>query len=141
MKIGLDRDREELYDRINRRVDQMMSRRSGGRGPRVYPYRHMNSLNTVGYKELFEYVDGLCTLENAVTRIQGNTRRYCRKQLTWFKRDPHPLVSSDDATASSRILNIRPTSHENPEMDMAHHIKDVELVHPPGTRKKAADGM
>lgn len=88
IKIGLTRAREELYDRINQRVWQMIADGFVDEVLRVYPYRHENSLNTVGYKELFEYVDGLCTLENAVTRIQGNTRRYCRKQLTWFKRDP-----------------------------------------------------
>ncbi len=88
IKIGLTREREELYRRINRRVDEMIAAGFVDEVLSVYPYRHMNSLNTVGYKELFEYVDGLCTLENAVTRIQGNTRRYCRKQLTWFKRDP-----------------------------------------------------
>ena len=55
---------------------------------RVLPYRNENALNTVGYKELFDYFDGLCTLENAVERIQNNTRKYCRKQLTWFKKDP-----------------------------------------------------
>ena len=54
---------------------------------RVLPYQDENALNTVGYKELFDYFDGLCTLENAVMRIQNNTRKYCRKQLTWFKRD------------------------------------------------------
>ncbi len=88
IKIGLTREREELYDRINRRVLKMIEEGFIDEVLRVYPYRHLNSLNTVGYKELFDYVDGLCTLENAVTRIQGNTRRYCRKQLTWFKRDP-----------------------------------------------------
>ena len=88
IKIGLTREREELYRRINRRVEEMIAAGFVDEVLSVYPYRHMNSLNTVGYKELFEYVDGLCTLENAVTRIQGNTRRYCRKQLTWFKRDP-----------------------------------------------------
>ena len=54
---------------------------------RVYPMRELNALNTVGYKELFEHFDGTTTLEEAIVKIQGNTRRYCRKQLTWFKRD------------------------------------------------------
>ena len=88
VKIGLNRDRDELYDRINRRVLQMINQGWVEEVLRVYPYRAENALNTVGYKELFEYLDGLCTLDNAITRIQGNTRRYCRKQLTWYKRDP-----------------------------------------------------
>ena len=88
VKIGLTRPREELYDRINRRVEMMMESGLLDEVKRVLPYRNENALNTVGYKELFDYFDGLCTLENAVERIQNNTRKYCRKQLTWFKKDP-----------------------------------------------------
>lgn len=88
VKIGLNRDRDELYDRINKRVLQMIDQGWVEEVLNVYPFRAENALNTVGYKELFEYLDGLCTLENAITRIQSNTRRYCRKQLTWYKRDP-----------------------------------------------------
>ena len=88
VKIGLTRPREELYDRINRRVEMMMASGLLDEVKRVLPYRNENALNTVGYKELFDYFDGLCTLENAVERIQNNTRKYCRKQLTWFKKDP-----------------------------------------------------
>ena len=87
VKIGLVRERPELYSRINQRVLRMIDEGFVEEALRVYPYRNENSLNTVGYKEIFEYLDGLCTLENAITRIQGNTRKYCRKQLTWFKRD------------------------------------------------------
>ena len=87
VKIGLVRERSELYSRINQRVLRMIDEGFVEEALRVYPYRNENSLNTVGYKEIFEYLDGLCTLENAITRIQGNTRKYCRKQLTWFKRD------------------------------------------------------
>ena len=89
VKIGLNRDRQELYDRINRRVLDMIDRGFVEEALRVYPFHEENSLNTVGYKELFEYLDGLCTLENAITRIQNNTRKYCRKQLTWYQRDPN----------------------------------------------------
>lgn len=88
VKIGLTRPREELYARINRRVEMMMESGLLDEVRRVLPYRNENALNTVGYKELFDYFDGLCTLENAVERIQNNTRKYCRKQLTWFKKDP-----------------------------------------------------
>lgn len=87
VKIGLNRPREELYERINRRVDQMMADGLLEEARSVYPKRHLNALNTVGYKELFNYIDGTWTLEEAVERIKGNTRRYCRKQLTWLKRD------------------------------------------------------
>ena len=100
IKIGLTRDREELYDRINRRVDAMMSEGLLDEVRRMLPYRHENALNTVGYKEMFEYLDGNMSLEEAVERIKGSTRRYCRKQLTWFKRDPsvhwfHPDAYDD----------------------------------------------
>ncbi len=87
VKIGLNRPREELYERINYRVEAMMAAGLLSEVERVLPYQDENALNTVGYKELFDYFDGLCTLENAVMRIQNNTRKYCRKQLTWFKRD------------------------------------------------------
>ncbi len=87
VKIGLNRPREELYDRINRRVDQMMADGLLEEAKALYPKRHLNALNTVGYKELFDYIDGRWPLEEAVERIKGNTRRYARKQLTWFKKD------------------------------------------------------
>ena len=87
IKIGLNRPREELYERINRRVDQMMADGLLEEARALYPKRHLNALNTVGYKELFDYIDGRWPLEEAVERIKGNTRRYARKQLTWFKKD------------------------------------------------------
>lgn len=87
VKIGLIRPREELYDRINRRVLAMQRQGLEEEARKVYPYRHLNALNTVGYKEMFEYFDGKMSLDEAIERIQGNTRKYCRKQLTWFKRD------------------------------------------------------
>lgn len=87
VKIGLTRDRQELYDRINQRVDTMMSEGLLDEVRSVSAYRSTNALNTVGYKELFDYLDGRWPLEEAVERIKGNTRRYARKQLTWYKRD------------------------------------------------------
>lgn len=87
IKIGLNREREELYNRINRRVDSMMEQGLLKEAEEMLPYRQANALNTVGYKELFSYFDGIWELEEAVERIKGNTRRYARKQLTWFKRD------------------------------------------------------
>lgn len=88
IKIGLNRPREELYKRINTRVDQMMADGLLKEAEQMYKTRDLNALNTVGYKELFEYFDGRWPLEEAVERIKGNTRRYARKQLTWFKKDP-----------------------------------------------------
>lgn len=87
VKIALNRPREELYERINQRVDTMMAYGFEEEARRLYPHRALNALNTVGYKELFEYFDGKYSFEEAVERIKGNTRRYARKQLTWFKRD------------------------------------------------------
>ena len=87
IKIGLRRDREELYDRINRRVDQMISDGLIDEARRVYPHRQLNSLNTVGYKEIFAHFNGDCTLEFAIEKIKQNSRIYSRKQMTWFRRD------------------------------------------------------
>lgn len=87
LKIGLTRPREEMYERINLRVLKMMDDGLEDEARKVYPLRHHNSLNTVGYKELFDFFDGTTDLEEAVRRIQSNTRRYMRKQETWFKRD------------------------------------------------------
>ena len=87
IKIGLQREREELYNRINSRVDQMIADGLIDEAKRVYPYRHLNSLNTVGYKELFAHFDGDCTLEFAIEKIKQNSRIYSRKQMTWFRRD------------------------------------------------------
>ena len=88
VKIGLNRDREELYNRINARVDKMMQQGLLKEAETFYPMRELNALNTVGYKELFEYFNGCWSLDEAVERIKGNTRRYARKQLTWYKKDP-----------------------------------------------------
>ena len=87
MKIGLYRERAELYSRIDRRVDEMIAQGLVEEARAMYPHRTLNSLNTVGYKELFDYFDDKCTLEDAVFKIKCNTHKYCRKQLTWFKRD------------------------------------------------------
>ena len=87
IKIGLRREREELYDRINRRVHQMVEEGLVEEARRVYPYRQLNSLNTVGYKEMFRYLDGEWSLDFAIEKIQQNSRIYSRKQMAWFKRD------------------------------------------------------
>ncbi|MDR1645388.1 MAG: tRNA (adenosine(37)-N6)-dimethylallyltransferase MiaA [Tannerellaceae bacterium] len=100
VKIGLLRDRQELYERINRRVEQMMADGLLEEARKVYPFRHMNALNTIGYKELFQYIDGNWSLEFAVEKIKRNSRVYARKQMTWFKRDKeiiwfHPEAEAD----------------------------------------------
>ena len=86
-KLGLRREREDLFGRINRRVDLMMEQGLMDEARKLYPYRHLNSLNTVGYKELFRVIDGEWPLDMAVERIKKNTRVYAKKQMTWFNKD------------------------------------------------------
>jgi tRNA dimethylallyltransferase len=107
IKIGLNRDRDTLYQRINQRVLQMIDDGMIEEAQRVYPKRMLNSLNTVGYKELFEYLDGLTTLDEAIFKIQSSTRRYARKQLTWYKRDAEMTWFSPDNI--EEILNYLST--------------------------------
>jgi tRNA dimethylallyltransferase len=100
VRIGLNRERDELYQRINSRVDQMMTEGLLDEARSLYDKRSNNALNTVGYKEMFAYLDGTWTLDEAIERMKGNTRRYARKQLTWFRRDTemqwfHPKQQED----------------------------------------------
>ncbi len=87
IKVGLNRPREELYHRINSRVDIMMQEGLLNEAKGLYEYKHLNSLNTVGYKELFDYLEGKQSLEEAVELIKRNSRRYAKRQLTWWARD------------------------------------------------------
>lgn len=87
IKIGLQRERTELFERINSRVGQMVELGLLEEAEKVFPYRDFNSLNTVGFKELFLYFDGGCTLDFALDKIRRNTRVYAKKQITWFKKD------------------------------------------------------
>ena len=87
VKIGLERPREELYERINARVLQMMRRGLEAEARRMLPYRDLPALQTVGYKEMFQYFDGEFDRDEAVRRIQVNTRHYAKRQLTWWRRD------------------------------------------------------
>lgn len=98
IKIGLKREREELCGRINQRVDEMMDNGLLEEAKSVYPSRHLNSLNTVGYKELFRYLDGDWTLDFAIEKIKRNSRVYARKQMTWFKRDQEIIWFHPDDT-------------------------------------------
>ncbi|HKL38291.1 MAG TPA: tRNA (adenosine(37)-N6)-dimethylallyltransferase MiaA [Bacteroidales bacterium] len=88
LKIGLTRDRQELYDRINRRVDQMIEEGLVEEARQFKEKKHLNALNTVGYKELFSYFNGEISFDEAVRLIKRNSRRYAKRQLTWFSRDP-----------------------------------------------------
>ncbi|MDR1813340.1 MAG: tRNA (adenosine(37)-N6)-dimethylallyltransferase MiaA [Tannerella sp.] len=87
IRIGLNRPRDELYARINARVDAMINAGLVEEARKLYPLRHLNALNTVGYKELFAYFDGSCSLDEAIDKIKRNTRVYARKQLTWYRND------------------------------------------------------
>lgn len=87
LKICLNRERKELYERIDARVDEMMIQGLESEARSLYPYRSLNALNTVGYKELFDYFDGRVSLEQAVINLKFNTHKYARKQLIWFRRD------------------------------------------------------
>lgn len=88
VKIGLNTDRTALYQRINHRVDQMMEAGLLEEVRQLLPYKHLNALNTVGYTELFNYLEGKVTLEEAVSAIKQNTRRFAKRQLTWFRKNP-----------------------------------------------------
>ena len=108
IKIGLNRPREELFARINTRVDQMMEDGLLDEAQRLAPCRHLNALNTVGYKELFHAINGDWELDMAVERIKKNTRVYAKKQLTWFQRDDsitwfHP----DEQTKILQFINMK----------------------------------
>lgn len=99
LKIGLRREREELYERINRRVDEMLRQGLVDEVRRCAAHRHTNALNTVGYKEIFNYIDGVWDLDTAVGKIKQNTRIYSRKQMTWLRKDPsvHWFHPDDEA--------------------------------------------
>ncbi|MDR1501928.1 MAG: tRNA (adenosine(37)-N6)-dimethylallyltransferase MiaA [Prevotella sp.] len=110
VKIGLMREREQLYERINRRVDEMIEQGLLEEAKQYYPQRQLNSLNTVGYKELFKYFDGEWTLDFAIDKIKQNSRIYSRKQMTWFKRDKDihwiNLSETTEGEALQQIISI-----------------------------------
>lgn len=86
-KIGLEMPREQLYDRINARVLRMMEEGLLEEARALYPFKQLQALNTVGYKELFDYFDGACSIEEAIQKIQQHTRNFAKRQLTWWRRD------------------------------------------------------
>ena len=108
IKAGLELPREALYDRINRRVDIMMEQGLLDEAKRLYPHRMLKNLQTVGYAELFEYMDGKWTLTEAVEKIKQHTRNYAKRQLTWFKKDKDiTWFRADDEQAADKILSIK----------------------------------
>lgn len=114
IKIGLNRERDILYDRINQRVDKMFEEGIEQEALSLYPYRHLNSLNTVGYRELFDFFDGKITIEEAREKIKANSRKYARKQLTWFRRDPEitwftPEMKDEIISFTYRRLSSEPS--------------------------------
>ncbi|HEY1032212.1 MAG TPA: tRNA (adenosine(37)-N6)-dimethylallyltransferase MiaA [Flavipsychrobacter sp.] len=104
VKIGLELPREELYNRINHRVDMMMAAGLLDEVKELYPLRKLKNLQTVGYAELFDFIDGQCTLAEAVEKIKQNTRHYAKRQMTWFKKDKE--VRWLDADAADIITSI-----------------------------------
>jgi tRNA dimethylallyltransferase len=109
VKVGFTRDRNELYNRINLRVDQMIEDGLENEARGFYHLRHLNSLNTVGYKELFNFFDGKCSKEFAIDKIKQHSRNYARKQLSWFKRDKNiywiNLSTTNDGVVQ-KIINL-----------------------------------
>lgn len=107
IKVGLELPRQQLYDRINKRVDVMMAEGLEAEARGLYPLRHLKNLQTVGYSELFEYFDGKCTLAYAVDKIKQNSRNYAKRQLTWFKRDPETVwFVADDTDVVEKITGL-----------------------------------
>lgn len=112
VKIGLNLDRAVLYDRINLRVDEMFSAGLEEEARKLYPFRHLNSLNTVGYRELFDYFDHKISLQEAKEKIRANSRKYARKQLTWFTGDS--AINWFSPHAENEILSF---------LDLQLHVK------------------
>ncbi|MDR1866354.1 MAG: tRNA (adenosine(37)-N6)-dimethylallyltransferase MiaA [Bacteroidales bacterium] len=114
VKIALNRPREELFEQINRRTDVMMQKGWLQEAENLYPFRHLNALNTVGYKELFAHIDGACNLETAIGLIRRNTRRYAKRQLTWLARDREMRWIHPDR-ALPAILSLMTTAGRRPD--------------------------
>lgn len=113
IKAGLDPGREPLYDRINDRVDRMMEEGLLEEAQSLYPFRHLNALNTVGYKELFHYIGQTVSLDHAIDRIKTNTRRYAKRQLTWFRKDEK--ISWINPGTPDQVIRLIEKSDVTPE--------------------------
>ena len=107
IKIGLELPREELYERINQRVDIMLQQGLEQEVLSLFPQRHLKNLQTVGYSELFEYIEGKCTYDYAVDKIKQHTRNYAKRQLTWFKKDPEiHWLTTNDKDIDDKIMQL-----------------------------------
>ena len=108
IKVGLELPREKLYDRINKRVDIMMAAGLLAEVTALLPYKESKNLQTVGYAELFEYLDGKCTLQEATDKIKQHSRNYAKRQMTWFKKDTDMhWLSADDERLVEKILALK----------------------------------
>ena len=107
IKIALEMPREILYNRINRRVDIMMQEGLEEEARKLYPYRHLKNLQTVGYTELFDYFEGNCTLQEAIDKIKQHTRNYAKRQITWFKKEKDIVfMNAADPDVVEKILRL-----------------------------------
>jgi len=106
LTVGLTADRDIIYNRINQRVDMMMQEGLIEEAKNLYSYKSLNALNTVGYKELFNYFDGLWTLDFAISEIKKNSRRFAKRQLTWFRKDQSILWFNYEASIEKIISEI-----------------------------------
>jgi tRNA dimethylallyltransferase len=88
IKVGLERERDEIYQRIDLRMDQMIANGLFEEAAQLFPYRHLNALQTVGYSEIFGFMESKYDKEEAIRLLKRNSRRYAKRQLTWFRRDP-----------------------------------------------------
>ena len=106
LTIGLYAERALIYERINQRVLVMIEKGLLEEAKKLYPHKHLNALQTVGYKELFAYLEGTCSLDEAIAEIQKNTRRFAKRQLTWFRKDTHTLWFDYKTPIATIIANI-----------------------------------
>jgi len=113
LKIGLNRPRPELYERINLRVDAMLAEGLLMEAEKYYPFKNLNTLNTVGYKEIYQYMDGSWSLDFAVNMIKQDSRRYAKRQMTWFNRDKdiHWFHPDEEKQIMAFIENITPSNN------------------------------
>lgn len=107
VKVALELPRQLLYDRINNRVDTMLAQGLVAEVQSLIPYRHLKNLQTVGYAEIFDYLDGNCTLQEATEKIKQHTRNYAKRQITWFKKDPQfTWLPANDPELIEKILQL-----------------------------------
>ena len=113
IKIGIEMPRQELFDRINRRVDKMIEYGLEQEARAVYPLKHLNSLNTVGFKEMFAYFDGLMDFTTAVERIKKNTRVYAKQQVRWFAKDNEMTWLAPDLLTPDNVKSLIAAAHDD----------------------------